>query len=124
MISEVMSFVCSDSCENGITKEKVRTKDQANYRFQSISGSKAMNWNFQIVKYLDEFVQQYSGRKSGGREAEFQVPTSKKGFEKNEHAYNVEGVSWVSDSTARPYLKVAGPTWKIQSSSKLRQFRK
>ena len=30
---------------------------------------------------------------------------SKKGFEKNEHAYIVEGVSWVSDSTASPYLR-------------------
>ena len=32
---------------------------------------------------------------------------SKKGFKKNEHAYIVEGVSWVSDSTAsaRPYLR-------------------
>ena len=26
---------------------------------------------------------------------------SKTGFEKNEHAYIVEGVSWVSDSTAQ-----------------------
>ena len=51
---------------------------------------------------------------------------SKKGFEKNENAYIVEGVSWVSDSTACLYLKVAGPTWKIQSLSKLtgRQVRK
>ena len=30
---------------------------------------------------------------------------SKKGFEKNEHACIVEGVSWVSDSTASPYLR-------------------
>ena len=29
----------------------------------------------------------------------------KKEFEKNEHAYIVEGVSWVSDSSARPYLR-------------------
>ena len=52
---------------------------------------------------------------------------SQKGFEKNqkiEHACSVEGVLWVSDSAARPYLKVASPTQKIQSSSKLRQFRK
>ena len=31
-----------------------------------------MDWNFQSVKYLHELVQQYGGRKSGGREAEFQ----------------------------------------------------
>ena len=30
---------------------------------------------------------------------------SKKGFEKFEHAYTVEGVFWVSDSTARPYSR-------------------
>ena len=69
---EVMGFVCSDSCKNGITKGKVRhcvRKVQANHLFQSISGSKAMDWNFQSVKYLDELVQQYGGRKSGGREA-------------------------------------------------------
>ena len=60
MISKVMSFVCSDSYENGITKEKVHTnfgKDQANHLFQSILGSKAMDWNFQSVKYLDKLVQ-------------------------------------------------------------------
>ena len=46
--------------------------DQANYLFQSILGSKAMDWNFQSVKYLHKPVQQNGGRKSGGQEAEFQ----------------------------------------------------
>ena len=81
MISEFMSFVYSDSCENGITKEKCVRKDQANYLFQtqiqSISGSKAMDWNFQSVNYMDELVQQYGGGKSGGREAAFQERTRK-----------------------------------------------
>ena len=31
-----------------------------------------MVWDFQSVKYLDELVDQYGGRKSKGREAEFQ----------------------------------------------------
>ena len=53
MISEVMSFVCLDSYENGITKEKVYTKGSGKLPFQSISGSKAMDWNFLRVKYLD-----------------------------------------------------------------------
>ena len=44
---------------------------------------------------------------------------SEKGFEKNEHACSVEGVFVVSDPTARLYLKLAGPTQKIQSLSKL-----
>ena len=30
----------------------------------------------------------------------------------------------VLDPSARPYLKVAGLTWKVQSSSKLQQVRK
>ena len=46
---------------------------------------------------------------------------SKKEFEKNEHACIVEKVSVVSDSNASPYLKLAGPTQKNQSS-KLLQF--
>ena len=45
-------------------------------------------------------VQQYAGRKVGVEKHNF-----KKGFEENEHAYIVEGVSWVSDSSARPYLR-------------------
>ena len=49
---------------------------------------------------------------------------SKKKLEDNEHACIMEGVSWVLDSPARPYLKVACLTRKIQSSSKLQQFRK
>ena len=44
---------------------------------------------------------------------------SEKGFKKNEHACSVEGVFVVSDPTARLYLKLAGPTQKIQSLSKL-----
>ena len=43
---------------------------------------------------------------------------SKKGLERNEHACSVEGVFVVSDPTARPYLKLAGPTREIQSSDR------
>ena len=73
--------------ENGITKEKCWRNARANHLFQSISGSKAMDWNFQSVKYLHDVVQQYGGRKSG-----VEKQNSKKGFEKNEHACIVEGV--------------------------------
>ena len=62
-------------------------KDQANYLFQSISGSKATDWKFQSVKYLHELVQQYGGKKSGVKKQ-----NSEKGFEKNEHACIVVGV--------------------------------
>ena len=48
---------------------------------------------------------------------------SKKGFERMSMT-----AAWrefvVSDLSASQYLKVAGPTWKIQSLSKLRQVRK
>ena len=47
---------------------------------------------------------------------------SKKGFEKNEHACIVEGVLGFRIFLPDWYLKVAGLTRKIQSSSKLRQF--
>ena len=59
----------------------------------------------------------------GGMEEKARVErqNSKKGFEKNEHSCSVEGVFIVSDWTVRLYSKVVFPTWKIQSSSKLRQ---
>ena len=74
-----------------------------------------MDWSFQSVKYLHELVQQYGGG--------VKKQISKKEFEKNEH-YGGSSRAWVSDCTASPYLKVAGQIWKIQSSSKLREFRK
>ena len=46
---------------------------------------------------------------------------SKRGLENNGHTCSVDGVLWVSDCTARQYLKVAILTRKIQSSSKLGQ---
>ena len=46
-------------------KKKCLLNAQANYLFQSISGSKAMDWNFQSVKYSDEFVEQYVRRNVG-----------------------------------------------------------
>ena len=43
---------------------------------------------------------------------------------KNEHASSVLEVFVVLDLSARPYLQIARPTRKIQSSPKLRQVRK
>ena len=94
-------------------------KDQANYLNQSMSGSEVIDWNFQSVKYLDKLLQQYGGRKSRGQEAEFQERIRKEWA-----CLHGGGSLWVSDSIASPYLKVAGPTRKIQSLSKLWQFRK
>ena len=53
-----------------------------------------------------------------------EMQNSKKRFEKNEHACIVEGVLGFRIFLPVWYLKVAGPTRKIQSLSKLRQFRK
>ena len=39
------------------SKKKCVRTSQANYFFQSISGSKAMDWNFPSVKYLHELVE-------------------------------------------------------------------
>ena len=49
---------------------------------------------------------------------------SKKGFEKNEHACCMKGVFVVFEWSAGLYLKVAGLTLRIQSSSKLQQVLK
>ena len=40
-------------------------------QLQIISGSKAMDWNFQCVKYLDKYLEQDEGRKREDRDAEF-----------------------------------------------------
>ena len=47
--------------------------------------------------------------------AGFKKQNSKRGFEKNEHAWSVEGVFFVSNSPACPYLKLAGPTRIIKA---------
>ena len=94
-----MSFVCSDPCENGITREKVFAKCSCKSPFSvylGTLGSKAMFWNFQYVKCLDKHVEQDDGIKSWVWEAEFQ-----KIVQKNEHNCSVEGVFVVSDFTAR-----------------------
>ena len=49
---------------------------------------------------------------------------SEKGFEKNDNACSVVGTFGFRIFLPVRYLKAAGPTRKIQSSSKLRQFRK
>ena len=56
--------------------------------------------------------------------AEVEKQNSEKEFKKNEHACIILGVFVVSDPSASQYLKVPCPTWKIQSSTKLRQVRK
>ena len=113
LISEVMSFVCSDSHKMAQQKKKCVRKDQANYLFQSISGSKATDWNFQSVKYLHELVQQHGGKKRGGQEAEFLERIRKE----SACLPHCGGSSWVSDFCW--YLKVVSPTRKSQSLSKL-----
>ena len=85
--------------------------DQANYLFQSISGSKATDWNFQSVKYLHELVRQYGGRKSGDREAEF-----RERIRKEWACLRFGGNCWVSDFSARPVFKGG---WPNSENSKL-----
>ena len=72
-----MSFVCSDSCEIGITREKVLAKCSGKLPFLDYLGFQSELWNFQCVKCLDKHVEQDDGRKSG---AERQ--NSKKGSER------------------------------------------
>ena len=73
---------------------------------------------FESVEYMDKYAEKDDGRKSRVQEAEIQERTRK------EHACSVEGVSRGSDSTPRPYLKLACPTHLNESLSKLQQFQK
>ena len=50
----------------------------ATYLSPNFSGSKAMHWNFQIVKCMDELVEQDDGREQWGQAAEFQERCQKK----------------------------------------------
>ena len=56
--------------------------------------------------------------------ARVEKQNSEKGFEKNKHASDVEGIVGFRIFLPVRYLKAADPTRKIQSSSKLGQFRK
>ena len=110
IISEVMSFVCSDSCENSITREKVLAKGSGNHLFFRLE--------FRVSRRVLLFPSDA---------LEFTVcPTNAWTNMWNNLKMMEEkaGVFVVSDWTARQYLKVAGPTWKIESSSKLLQVRK
>ena len=73
-----------------------------------------MDWNFRIVKYLDELVQQLLNNmveETAGVEKQ----NSWKGFKMSEHACSMEGVFWVSDSTASPYLKMTSQIRKFKA---------
>ena len=76
IISEVMSFVCLDSCKIGITREKELAKGGSVKPLFSeyISGFKfrTMRWNFQSVKCMRKRAKQEYERKIGGQEAKFQ----------------------------------------------------
>ena len=79
-----------------------------------------MDWNFQSVKYLDDLVQNYGGRKSWVKKQ-----NSKKVFKRMSMPAAL-GVFVVLDLSANQYLKVAVPTKKleIQSWPKLLQVQK
>ena len=70
MISEVMSFVCSDSYENGVTKENVHTKGSGIFFSEYDSVCRVLKQWTGILKMSNTWT--YVGTKSGGREAEFQ----------------------------------------------------
>ena len=121
MINEVMSFVCSDSCENGIKKEEVLAKGSGKSPFSEYLWFQSNSLEFSKCLILGRTCAIW-WKKKRGQEAEFHLV--KEGFEKIEHACSVEGILWVSDSTALTYFKVACPTRKILSTSKLRKFLK
>ena len=73
------------------------------------SFSEAIFWNFQCVKCIKIHMEQ------DHKKAVVEGQNPNKGFEKNQHGCSAEGVFVVSGFSARPYLKVAGPYWRIQS---------
>ena len=118
MISEVMSFVCSDSCENGIAKEKVRTKGSGKLPFSEYLGFQSNGLEFskcQIVWQIHAWTCA-TIRWKKKRESRSRIP--------RKDPRRMSMPAWFLDSTASPYLKVASPTRKIQSSSKLWRFQK
>ena len=110
MTTEVMSFVCSDSCENSITKEKVHTKGSGKLQVFRVSWVlKQWTGIFKVSTTWTNLCNNMVEEKAG-----VEKQNSKKGFEKNEHACSVEGVFVVSDLSARPCLRLACPTRKVQ----------
>ena len=51
-LSEVMSFICSDSCENGITKEKVLAKCSGKSLFSKYLGFPSNGLEFSKCQIL------------------------------------------------------------------------
>ena len=72
MISEVMSFVCSDSYENGITKEKVHTKGSGKLPFSEYLGFQSNGLEFSKCQILARTCATIWWKKKRGQEAEFQ----------------------------------------------------
>ena len=106
-----VEFCISDSCENGITREKCLRNAQANHLFQSIPGSKAMLCNFQCVECLDKYVEQDDGRK--GR-----IPR------KDSKRMSMHGGSFRGFGSFCPSVYKGGQPDSEKSSFKLRQVRK
>ena len=98
MISEVMSFVCSDSCKTGVTKEKSLKKVQENHLFKVFRVPERCTGIFNVsnacTKMLNKLIEENEGVKK---------QKSKKGFEKNEHACSIEGVFLLLDSVQVVY---------------------
>ena len=65
-----MSFVCSDSCEIGITREKVLAKCSGKIPFSEYRGFQSKALEFSMCQMLGQTcgisLQQDDGRKSGG----------------------------------------------------------
>ena len=109
-LSEV-SFVCSDSYENGRTKEKLLAKCSGKSPFSKHPWFQSDALEFSTCQMLGQTCG--TSLKMMEEKAWVERQNSKKGLEKNEHACSVEGVFVVSD--ASPCLKVTGQTQKIQS---------
>ena len=107
-----MSFVCSDSSENGVTKEKVRTNVSGKLPFSEYLGIQSNGLELSKGQILARTCGTIWWKKMLGHH-------SKKGFEKNEHACIVEGVRGFRIFLPVRYLKVAVTGGPDSENSKL-----
>ena len=115
-----MRFVYSDSCKNGMTKQKLLKVQLRSSNITFFRVSRVPERCTGIFKVSNAWTNMRN--KMMEEKAWDRVQNSKKRFEKNEYACSSDGSFRTSDPTALPYWKLACPAWTNQSLSNLLQF--
>ena len=101
IISEVMRFVYSDSCKNGMTKQKLLKVQLRSSNITFFRVSRVPERCTGIFKVSNAWTNMRN--KMMEEKAWDRVQNSKKRFEKNEYACSSDGSFRTSDPTALPY---------------------